>query len=71
MKINKIINTLQTEKQFLKDNCGVVEIALFGSCDKGIEKVDNDVYFFEFKKIYYSFLRGLYSYLKTALRKFE
>lgn len=55
MKINKIINTLQTEKQFLKDNCGVVEIALFGSCDKGIEKVDNDVYFFEFKKIYYSF----------------
>ncbi|MFV8327057.1 nucleotidyltransferase family protein [Flavobacterium sp. ZS1P14] len=72
MKKNEMINTLQTEKQFLKDNCSVVMIALFGSYDKGLEKADNDVDFFvEFKEVSYNFLMGLYSYLTTALSKFE
>ena len=38
MKKNEIINTLQKDKQFLKENYGVVNIALFGSYAKGLEK---------------------------------
>lgn len=68
MKKEEIINTLQTEKQYLKDNYGVVSIALFGSYAKGLENSDSDVDFFvEFKEPSYSFLMGLYSYLEKKL----
>jgi predicted nucleotidyltransferase len=66
MKIEEIINTLQNDKQFLKDNFGVVSIALFGSYSKGLENSKSDVDFFvEFKEPSYSFLMGLYSYLES------
>ncbi|MBG6111987.1 putative nucleotidyltransferase [Flavobacterium sp. CG_9.10] len=69
MKKEEIINTLQTEKQFLKDNYGVVSIALFGSYAKGLENSDSDVDFFvEFKEPSYSLLMGLYSYLENKLK---
>jgi len=68
MKKNEIINTLQSDKQFLKDNYGVVSIALFGSYAKGIENKDSDVDFIvEFKEPSYSLLMGLYSYLENKL----
>ncbi len=68
MKKNEIINTLQTDKQFLKDNYGVVTIALFGSYAKGLENKDSDIDFIvEFKEPSYSLLMGLYSYLEYKL----
>ena len=66
MKKEDIINTLQNDKKFLKDNFGVVSIALFGSYAKGMENLDSDVDFFvEFKEPSYNFLMGLYSYLES------
>nr|AUN37899.1 nucleotidyltransferase [uncultured bacterium] len=68
MKKDEIINALQSEKQFLKENYGVVSIGLFGSYAKGVEKPDSDVDFFvEFKEPSYSLLMGLYSYLENKL----
>lgn len=68
MKKDEIINTLQSDKQFLKDNYGVVSIALFGSYSKGLENKDSDVDFMvEFTKPSYSLLMGLYSYLENKL----
>jgi len=68
MKKEEIINTLKTDKQFLKDNYGVVDIALFGSYARGLEKPDSDVDFFvEFNEPSYSLLMGLYSYLENKL----
>jgi predicted nucleotidyltransferase len=69
MKKDEIINTLQTDKQFLKENYGVVTIGLFGSYAKGLEKPDSDIDFFvEFNEPSYSLLMGLYSYLENKLR---
>jgi predicted nucleotidyltransferase len=68
MKKDEIINTLQSEKQFLKENYGVVSIGLFGSYAKGLEKPDSDVDFLvEFKEPSYSLLMGLYAYLENKL----
>lgn len=68
MKKDEILNTLQTDKQFLKDNYGVVTIALFGSYAKGVENKDSDVDFMvEFTEPSYSLLMGLYSYLEQKL----
>lgn len=68
MKKNEIINTLQTDKQFLTDNYGVVSIALFGSYAKGLENTDSDIDFMvEFTEPSYSLLMGLYTYLETKL----
>jgi predicted nucleotidyltransferase len=68
MKKDEIINTLKKDKQFLKDNYGVVTIALFGSYAKGMENRDSDVDFMvEFKEPSYSLLMGLYSYLEDRL----
>ncbi len=68
MKKDEIINTLKTDKQFLKDNFGVVTIALFGSYAKGVENKDSDVDFMvEFTTPSYSLLMGLYAYLERKL----
>ena len=68
MKKDEIINTLKKDKQFLKDNYGVVTIALFGSYAKGVENKDSDVdLMVEFTEPSYSLLMGLYSYLETKL----
>jgi predicted nucleotidyltransferase len=68
MKKEEIIDTLKTDKQFLKDNYGVVSIALFGSYAKGMENKDSDVDFMvEFAAPSYSLLMGLYSYLENKL----
>ncbi len=69
MKKEEIIEALQTDKQYLKDNFGVVSIALFGSYAKGVEKSDSDVDFFvEFREPSYSFLMGLYVFLENKLK---
>ena len=68
MNKSEIINTLQSDKQFLTDNYGVVSIALFGSYAKGLEKKDSDADFIvEFKEPSYSLLMGLYTYLEHKL----
>lgn len=68
MKKDEIINVLQSDKQFLTDNYGVVSIALFGSYAKGLEIKDSDVDFIvEFTEPSYSLLMGLYSYLEHKL----
>lgn len=69
MRKEEIINSLQTDKQYLKDNFGVVSMALFGSYAKGLENADSDVDFLvEFKEPSYSFLMGLYSFLENKLK---
>jgi len=68
MKKDEIINALQSEKLFLRENYGVVSIGLFGSYAKGVEKQDSDVDFLvEFKEPSYSLLMGLYTYLENKL----
>lgn len=68
MNKNEIINTLQKDKQFLKENYGVINIALFGSYAKGLENRDSDVDFIvEFTAPSYSLLMGLYAYLENKL----
>jgi predicted nucleotidyltransferase len=68
MKKQEIINQLQNDKQFLKENFGVEKIALFGSYAKGSENKDSDIdLFVEFKKPDFSLLMGLYSYLEVKL----
>ena len=68
MDKNQIIQTLQTEKQHLKENFGVEKIALFGSYAHGTSHSDSDIdLFVEFDKPSYSFLMNLYSYLETKL----
>jgi len=68
MNKNEIINTLQKDKQFLKENYGVVNIALFGSYAKELENRDSDVDFIvEFTAPSYSLLMGLYAYLENKL----
>jgi predicted nucleotidyltransferase len=68
MKKDEIIKILQSDKQFLKENYGVVSIGLFGSYAKGGEKPDSDVDFLvEFKEPSYSLLMGLYAYLENKL----
>ncbi len=68
MKKDEIIDILKNDKQFLKENYGVVNIALFGSYAKGLENKDSDVDFIvEFKAPSYSLLMGLYSYLENKL----
>jgi uncharacterized protein len=68
MKKDEIINILKIDKHFLKENYGVVSIALFGSYAKGAENKDSDVDFMvEFTEPSYSLLMGLYSYLETKL----
>ncbi|KQB40663.1 hypothetical protein B6A10_14100 [Flavobacterium sp. L1I52] len=69
MRKEEIITSLLTEKQFLKDNFGVVSIALFGSYAKGLEDAESDVDFLvEFKEPSYSFLMGLYAFLENKLK---
>jgi predicted nucleotidyltransferase len=68
MKKDEIIDILQNDKQILKENYGVVSIALFGSYAKGLENKDSDVDFIvEFNAPSYSLLMGLYSYLENKL----
>jgi predicted nucleotidyltransferase len=68
MKKDEIIDILKNDKQFLKENYGVVNIALFGSYAKGLENKDSDVDFIvEFTAPSYSLLMGLYSYLENKL----
>lgn len=68
MKKDEIIHILKNDKQFLKENYGVVNIALFGSYAKGLENKDSDVdLFIEFSYPDFSSLMGLYSYLETKL----
>lgn len=68
MKKDEIITILQSDKQFLKDNYGVVTIALFGSYAKGLENKNSDVdLMVEFTEPSFSLLMGLYSYLENKL----
>jgi len=68
MKKDEILDILKNDKQFLKENYGVVNIALFGSYAKGLENRDSDVDFIvEFTAPSYSLLMGLYSYLENKL----
>jgi uncharacterized protein len=64
----EIIESLKKDKQFLKENYGVMSIGLFGSYAKGVENNFSDVDFFvEFSEPSYSCLMGLYSFLENKI----
>ncbi len=68
MNKEEILNVLAQNKQFLEENYGVEQIALFGSYARGTENKDSDVDFLvEFKNPSYEFLSGLYEFLEHKI----
>jgi predicted nucleotidyltransferase len=64
MNKQDIIETIKSEKPFLKEQFGVEEIALFGSYARGENNPDSDIdLLVRFNKPSYSLLAGLYIYL--------
>ena len=68
MNKQTIIESIKNKKQYLKNEFGVEEIALFGSFARGEEKIDSDIDFLvTFNKPSFSKLMGLYEYLQKTL----
>lgn len=68
MNKQQIIASIQAEKNYLQEEFGVEEIALFGSYARGDEKADSDIdILVSLKKTSYSLLMGLYVYLEKKL----
>jgi predicted nucleotidyltransferase len=66
MNKQEIIESIKSEKLFLKEQFGVEEIALFGSYARGDNKPDSDIdLLVKFSKPSYSLLAGLYIYLNN------
>ena len=69
----EIIDTLKADKTFLNREFGVINIGLFGSYAKGIQKVDSDIdLLVELKEPRFEWLAGLQIYLEMKFgRKIE
>ena len=68
MNRQNIIESIKTEKPYLKKQFGVEEIALFGSYARNENKPDSDIdILVRFNKPSYSLLMGLYTYLEKKL----
>ena len=68
-----ILNFLKTEKAFLRNEFGVINIGLFGSYAKGTQRSDSDIDFLvEFVEPRFEWLAGLLIYLEKKFdRKIE
>ncbi len=68
MNTRNIIESIKSEKPYLKKQFGVEEIALFGSYARGESNADSDVdILVSLNKPSYSLLMGLYDYLEKKL----
>jgi len=69
----EIIDILKNDMPFLKKEFGVINIGLFGSYAKGIQKTDSDIdLLVELKEPRFEWLAGLQIYLETKFgRKIE
>jgi len=68
-----IIGLLKIEKEFLKNEFGVINIGLFGSYVKGTQRVDSDIdIIVELKEPRFEWLAGLQIFLEQKFdRKIE
>ena len=68
-----ILGLLRSERIFLKNEFGVINIGIFGSYAKGTQQDDSDIDFLvEFKEPRFEYVAGLLIYLeKTFNRKIE
>jgi predicted nucleotidyltransferase len=70
MTNKEILRTLRNEKQYLRENFGLVSIGLFGSYARGTERADSDIdVLVELKEPRFEFLAGLQIYLERKLGK--
>jgi uncharacterized protein len=66
----EILNTLRSERTFLKNEFGVINIGIFGSYVKGQQQDDSDIDFFvEFEKPSFNYAAGLQIYLENKFSK--
>ena len=66
----EIIDALRSERTFLKNEFGVINIGIFGSYVKGIQQDDSDIDFFvEFEKPSFDWAAGLQIYLEKKFNK--
>lgn len=68
-----ILNLLRSERIFLKNEFGVINIGLFGSYAKGTQEDDSDIDFLvEFEEPRFDYVAGLQIYLEKRFnRKIE
>jgi len=65
-----ILRLLKVEKEFLKNEFGVVSIGLFGSYVKGNQRADSDIDFLvELKEPRFEWISGLQIYLEKRFDK--
>ncbi|HJX34589.1 MAG TPA: nucleotidyltransferase domain-containing protein [Desulfatiglandales bacterium] len=65
-----ILKLLRSERIFLRNEFGVVNIGLFGSYAKGTQKDDSDIdLLVEFEEPRFDYLAGLQIYLEKRLNK--
>lgn len=65
-----IISFLKANKEFLKENFGVINIGLIGSYARNEQREDSDIDFLvEFDEVSFDKLAGLYIYLEKIFQK--
>ena len=65
-----ILRLLKAEKEFLKNEFGVINIGLFGSYVKGNQRVDSDIdLLVELKEPRFDWIAGLQIYLEKRFDK--
>ena len=70
MTNKEILETLRKEKQYLRENYGLLTIGIFGSYAKGTERPDSDVdVLVELTEPRFDFLAGLQIHLERKLGK--
>ena len=73
MSHKDILSLLKSERAFLKNEFGVINIGLFGSYAKGTQRADSDIDFLvEFEEPRFEWVAGLQIYLEKKFnRKIE
>ncbi len=67
---DEIIDLIRTEKQFLKENFGVISIGLFGSYAKNQQTTDSDIdLLVEFSEPRFDWIANLYEHLENKFNK--
>ena len=70
LSLKDIIRFLRVEKEFLKDEFGVLNIGIFGFYVKGTQRVDSDIDFIvELKEPRFEWLSGLQIFLEQKFDK--
>jgi len=65
-----ILRLLKVEKEFLRNEFGVINIGLFGSYVKGTQRVDSDIDFLvEFEEPRFDWIAGLQIYLEKRFNR--